>query len=130
MFLWISRVKEEVSIKFAVSCGPTTSGLCPTPSRRSKDLIEEAAKVDLQPKPASLWWTSTYASEEKEDMILGTSKKNKFPFEDEFKILGCMMNRQGKTCDAEERMQSANKSLLENIKIYRSKDIPWRKKCQ
>ena len=30
-----------------------------------KDLIEEAAKVDLEPKPASLWWTSTYASEEK-----------------------------------------------------------------
>ena len=38
-----------------------------------KDLIE-AAKLDLEPKPASLCWTSTYASEEKEDMIFGTSK--------------------------------------------------------
>ena len=48
------------------------------------DLIEEAAEVDLEPKPASLWWTSTYASEEKEDMIPGTSKGCcKFPFEDE-----------------------------------------------
>ena len=37
-----------------------------------KDLIEEAAKVDLELKRASLWWTSTYASEEKEVMILGT----------------------------------------------------------
>ena len=27
----IDEEKEEVSIKFAVSCGPTTSGLCPTP---------------------------------------------------------------------------------------------------
>ena len=27
-----------------------------------KDLVEEAAKVDLEPKPVSLWWTSTYAS--------------------------------------------------------------------
>ena len=27
-----------------------------------KDLIEEAVKVDLEPKPASLWWTSTYDS--------------------------------------------------------------------
>ena len=35
-----------------------------------KDLIEEAAEVDLEPKPA----TSTFASEEKEEMILGTSK--------------------------------------------------------
>ena len=40
-----------------------------------QDLIEEAAKVDLEPKHASLWWTSTYAFEEKEDMILGTSKR-------------------------------------------------------
>ena len=76
-----------------------------------KDLIEEAAEMDLEPKPVSLWWTSTCASEEKEDMILGSSKACvKFPFEDEFRILGCMMNRQGKTCDAvEERVQSANK---------------------
>ena len=48
-------------------------------------LIEEAAKVELEPKLASLWWTSTYASEEKEDMILGTSKGcQKFPVEEEF----------------------------------------------
>ena len=46
-----------------------------------EDLIEEAGKVDLEPKPASLCWTSTYASEEKEDMILGTSRGcYKFPF--------------------------------------------------
>ena len=30
-----------------------------------KDLIEEAVTVDLEPKPASLWWTITYASEKK-----------------------------------------------------------------
>ena len=28
-----------------------------------KDLIEEAERWDWEPKPASLWWTSTYASE-------------------------------------------------------------------
>ena len=33
-----------------------------------KDLIEEAGKMGLEPNPASLWWTSTYASEEKEDV--------------------------------------------------------------
>ena len=90
-----------------------------------KDLIEEAAEMDLEPKPASLWWTSTYASEEKEDMILGTSKGcYKFPFEEDFKILGCMMNRQGKTCGAvEERMQSANRAFWKDTKFPRSKDV-------
>ena len=97
-----------------------------------KDLIEEASKLDLEPKPASLWWTSTYASEEKEDMTLDTSKGcYKFHFEDEFRILGCVRNRQGRTCDAvEERMQSANKAFWKDIMIYKSKDLPWRVKCQ
>ena len=36
-----------------------------------RDLIEEASRWDLEPKPASLWWTSTYDSEEESDMILG-----------------------------------------------------------
>ena len=63
-----------------------------------KDLTEEVGKVDLEPKPASLGWTSTCASEEKEDVILGTTKGcYKFPFEDKFRILGCAMNRQWET---------------------------------
>ena len=40
-----------------------------------KDFIEEAAEVDLEPKPASLWWTSTYASEKKKHMIFGYIKR-------------------------------------------------------
>ena len=66
-----------------------------------RDLIAEANRWDLVPKLASLWWTSTYDSEEKIDMNLGTSSGcYTFPFEDTFKILGCAMNRQGKTHDA------------------------------
>ena len=50
----------------------------------------------------------------------------RFPLEETFKILGCVMNTQGKTLDAiEERMQSANKAFWEDIKIYRNKDVPW-----
>ena len=65
-------------------------------------------------------------------MILGTSKRCfTFPFENEFRILGCVMTRQGKTCDAvEERMQTANKAFWKDIQIYKSKDVPWRIKCQ
>ena len=66
-----------------------------------RDLIEEASIWDLEPKPASLWWTSTNDSEEKCDMSLGTTKGcYTLPFEEKFKIFGCAMNRQGKTYDA------------------------------
>ena len=58
-------------------------------------------------------------------------REHKFPFEENSKILGCMMNRQGKTLDAiEERMQSANKAYEKDIAVYRSKDVPWRIKCR
>ena len=65
-------------------------------------------------------------------MILGTSEGcYKLTFEDEFKILGCVMNRQGKTCEAvEERMQSANKAFWKDIMTFKSKDVPWRIKCR
>ena len=97
-----------------------------------QDVIEEASKLDLEPKPASLRWTRAYASEEKIDMILGTSKGcYKFPIEDTFKMLGCAMNRQGKTCDAvEERMRSINKAFWKENVIYKSKDVTWKVKCQ
>ena len=89
-------------------------------------------RLDMEPKPSSLWWTSTCASEEKSDMILGTSMGcYKFSFEDTFKILERTMNRQGKTCDAEEeRMQSGNKEFWKDSVIYKRKDVPWKVKCQ
>ena len=63
-------------------------------------------------------------------MILGMSKGcYKLPLEEEFKILGCMMNRQGKTCDAvEEIMPEGNKAFWKDIKIFKSKDVLWRSK--
>ena len=65
-------------------------------------------------------------------MILGTTAGcHKFLFEEKFKILGDAMNLQGKSQDAiEERMQSANRALWKDSMIYRSKDVPWKVKCQ
>ena len=55
----------------------------------------------------------------------------KFSFEDTFKILERTTNRQGKTCDSVEvRMQSANKAFWKDSVIYKSKDVPWKVKCQ
>ena len=77
----------------------------------------------MGPRTSTLWWTSTYDSEEKSDMNLGTTSGCcKFPFEDKFKILGCAMNRDGKTYDAvEERMQSANKAFWKDILVKKTK---------
>ena len=61
------------------------------------DLIEEAEKWGLAPKPASLWWTSTCEAEERSGMLVATNGlMYKFTFEDKFKILGCVMNAQGR----------------------------------
>ena len=54
-----------------------------------RDLIDEASRWSLVPKPTSLWWTSTYDSEEMVDMSLGTTSGcYKFSFEEEFKDPG------------------------------------------
>ena len=106
-FMWASHLKENLEHMF-------------------RDLIGEASRWDLVPKPASLWWTSTYDDEEKVDMILGTTAGcHKFFFEERFKILRCAMKRQGKSSEAiEERMQSANKAFWKDFSTYKSKDVP------
>ena len=97
-----------------------------------RDLSEEAEKLDVAPKPAGLWRTSTYKPQERCDLSIDTkSGRHRFPSEGEFKIFGCAMNRQGQAPDAlEERMQSANKAHWKDIMINNSKDIPWKIKCR
>ena len=97
-----------------------------------RDLIEEAGRWDLVPKPTRLWSTGTYDPEERIDVsIYTTTGCHTFLFEEKFRILGCAMNRQGKSDDAiEERMQSANKASLKDILISKSKDVPWKVMCR
>ena len=124
---------ERAPIRFAAFCGLTISGSCHTQKMLEQmlRLIEEASRWDLAPKPASLWWTSTYDSEEKSDINLGTSSGcYKFPLKTSLRNR-CAMNRQGKPHDAiEERMQSANKAFWKYILRIKSKDAPWKVKCQ
>ena len=77
-----------------------------------KEIIEEAERWDLKPKPASLWWTRRYASEEKKEMTICTrTGRHRIPFENMFKMLGYSFNQAGVTQDClEERMQNANKA--------------------
>ena len=92
------------------------------------DLIEEAERWGLEPKLASLWWTSTNTSEEKKDFMIDTKTgHHRILFEEHFQILGFSSNRAGRTQDClEEQMQNANKAWWRDVKVYRSKDVPWR----
>ena len=69
-----------------------------------RDLIQEAEKWDLTLKPASLWWKSTYDSEDKTDLSSGTKTGSH--------ILGCTMNRQGKTHEVPRRKVAIRKQGL------------------
>ena len=86
----------------------------------------------MQPEPRCLLWSSTSADEKSEDMIIRTAaRENRLPFLTKFKILGHCFHCEGKMQDCvEERMQCANKARWRNVKIYRSKDVPWRVKCR
>ena len=45
--------------------------------------------LDLEPKPASLWWASTHASEEVEDITIGApAEQHCVPFKKSFMMLG------------------------------------------
>ena len=38
-----------------------------------REFIEEAERYDLEPKPASLWWSCTCADDTREDMMIKTA---------------------------------------------------------
>ena len=68
-----------------------------------KELIEEAEKWDLEPKPVSLWWRSTYIEEEIEDMVIKTViGEHRLPLEKKFNILGYVFNQAKKMQDSLE----------------------------
>ena len=41
--------------------------------RMLRDLVEEAEKWTLAPKPASLWWRSTYEEEERSEVLIAAN---------------------------------------------------------
>ena len=97
-----------------------------------RDLIEKAEKWDLAPKTCKSVWTSTHEEEERSEVLIATNGlMYRFPLYETFKILGCAMNRQGRSLDAvEERMQSANKVFGWDILVCRRRDVPLRIKCR
>ena len=61
-----------------------------------KDQNEEAERWDLEPKPASQWWSSTFVDEIKEDMMIKTRQgSHKFSSKKSVEMHG---STRGKTC--------------------------------
>ena len=70
--------------------------------------------------------------EREKDLVTETKKgPHTFPSDKSFKILGYIFKPAGKIQDSlDGRMQSANKACWRDVKIYKSKDVPWRRKCR
>ena len=79
---------------------------------------------DLEPRPASLLWSSTYADEIKLDVTIETNKRrHMFPFEKSFQIPGYIFNPTGESWEGvKERMQKVYSLWWKDAKTYRSKD--------
>ena len=82
-----------------------------------KNLIEAAERQDVEPNPASLWWTSTTADEMMDDITISTrTGRHKIRNEKSFRFLGYSFNQAGRTQDSlEERMQHANMAWCRDV---------------
>ena len=96
--------------------------------RMKNQLVEEVERWDMEPKSASLWWTSTCAKEGKQDMVIETAGGKHIPL----RISGHLFSRDGgKQISLEQRMRCANKAWWRDASFFfRCNDVPWKIKCQ
>ena len=68
------------------------------------DIIEELLDLDMEPKPESLWWTSTHKHEDKRTLCVGDRGKLwDLAFCEVFDVLGYRFHRDGKGFQGAER---------------------------
>ena len=68
------------------------------------DIGEELLDLDMEPKPESLWRTSTYKDEDMTTLRVGsTGKTGDLPFSGVFDVLGYRFRRDGKGSQGAER---------------------------
>ena len=68
------------------------------------DIIEELLDLDVEPKPESLWWTSTYKHEDmRTSRVGGRDKVWDLTFCEVFDVLGYRFHRDGKGFQGAER---------------------------
>ena len=91
--------------------------------------------MDVEPKPASLWWTSTCADEIKGAMIIETTKRlNQLPLEKKLQnsFHGYIINPAGKSQESFARADAASQQGrgVRDARIYKSKKRAVEEKCK
>ena len=96
------------------------------------DIIEELLDLDMEPKPESLWWTSTYKHEDMRTLhVGGRDKMWDLPSCEVFDVLGYLFHRDGKGFQGAERsMCKALRSWWRDKYIYRSKTVSMTTTCK
>ena len=89
-----------------------------------KALTEQAERWDLEPKPASLWWTSNHAHEMMGDNTISSrAGQHKVLFVKCFKILGY-------TFKQDRRKIAWWEECKMQTRLGGEIDVPWRVKCR
>ena len=105
----------------------------------SKGNLEQMLRDLLMKREGGTWhpclrvFGGQVPASQKHDLSIDTTTGcHKIPFEEQFKISRCALNRQGKAHDAiEERMDNPlTKLFWENILRYKSEEIPRKIKCR
>ena len=77
----------------------------------------------MEPRPESLWWTSTYKAEDKVTLKVKNGGLTwDLPFKEVFGVLGCRFHRDGKGAQGSER------TLCKGVgSWWRNGHITWRR---
>ena len=96
------------------------------------DIIAELLDLDMDPKPESLWWTSTHHAAEKMTLSVGyRGLAWDFSFKDVFEVLGYLFHRDGMGFQGADRtMCKGLGSWWRDRYIYRSKSVSMHAKCR
>ena len=92
------------------------------------DIIEELLDLDMEPKPESMWWTSTHKHEDMKTFRVGSRGGVwDLPLCGNFDVLGYRFHRHGKGFQGAERtMCKALRSWWRDTYIYHSKTVPMK----
>ena len=95
------------------------------------DIIEELLNLDMEPKPESLLWTSSYEEDKLTLQVGGGGKDWDLPFREVFEVLGYRFQRDGKsTQGVGKTLRKGMGSWWRDAYIYRSKSVSLTAKCQ
>ena len=88
------------------------------------EINEELTDVDMQPKPESLWWTSTNKEEDERTLKAGSRGKSwDLPLVEAFDLLGFRFRRSGRRIQRTEKLSKGMGSWWRDGYIHRAKSV-------